>query len=148
MIIFGPDAETRGPIYGNGVESMRVLVVDDCRAMRLIVLKHLVKAGLRGFSYEEADNGLSALRAIKELRPDLVISDLNMPRMNGMELLEAIRAGGIESKVGFVTSEDDPDTRKRAREAGALFLVSKPFTSQDLRDALSPHFTLAANKDK
>lgn len=123
--------------------TMRVLVVDDCRAIRLIVLKSLVRAGLKGFSYEEADNGQAALESARRSRPDLVVSDLNMPIMNGLELLNAIREEGIETKVGFVTSEDDPETEAMVMGAGALFLVAKPFTPKDLRAALSPHFELA-----
>lgn len=116
---------------------MKVLVVDDSKAMRLIVMRTLRQAG---FSCEvrEAGDGKQALAAVHAERPDIVLSDWNMPEMTGIELLEALRAEGSDVKLGFVTTEGTPAMRERAKEAGALFLIAKPFTAEQFRDALEP----------
>jgi len=116
---------------------MKVLVVDDSKAMRLIVMRTLRQAG---FSCEitEAADGKQALDAIRAARPDLVLSDWNMPEMTGIELLEALRAEGNDVRLGFVTTEGSQAMRERAQNAGALFLIAKPFTADHFRTALEP----------
>jgi two-component system chemotaxis response regulator CheY len=116
---------------------MKVLVVDDSKAMRLIVMRTLRQAG---FSCEitEAADGKQALAAIRAERPDLVLSDWNMPEMTGIELLEALRAEGNDVRLGFVTTEGSQAMRDRAQNAGALFLIAKPFTADHFRNALEP----------
>jgi two-component system chemotaxis response regulator CheY len=61
-----------------------------------------------------------------------------MPHMTGVEVLRELRANGVQVPFGFVTSEGTPEMRKAAEEAGALFLVTKPFTADTFRDALDP----------
>jgi two-component system chemotaxis response regulator CheY len=116
---------------------MKVLVVDDSKAMRLIVMRTLRQAG---FSCEitEAADGKQALATVRADRPDLVLSDWNMPEMTGIELLEALRAEGNDVRLGFVTTEGTAAMRDRAKNAGALFLIAKPFTADHFRDALEP----------
>lgn len=116
---------------------MKVLVVDDSKAMRLIVMRTLRQAG---FSCEvrEAGDGKQALAAVHAERPDIILSDWNMPEMNGIELLEALRAEGNDVKLGFITTEGTQAMRDRAKDAGALFLIAKPFTAEHFRDALEP----------
>lgn len=109
---------------------MAILVVDDSRAMRMIVRRELRKAGYEDVA--EAENGAVALQTIAGGGVDLVLSDWNMPDMNGIELLSSLRAQGNELVFGFVTSESAPDVRARAFEAGASFVITKPFTSDDL----------------
>ena len=72
--------------------------------------------------------------------PDLLLSDWNMPNTNGIELLEKITSAGINLKFGFVTSECTPEMRSRAAEAGAKFLIAKPFTATDFQDVLDREF--------
>jgi len=71
--------------------------------------------------------------------PDLVLSDWNMPNMTGIELLEALRAKGINVTFGFITTEATPDMRAKAMGAGAKFLISKPFTPESFQEHLGPH---------
>jgi two-component system, chemotaxis family, chemotaxis protein CheY len=118
---------------------MKVLLVDDSKAMRMIVRRTLRQAGFESFDVSEAENGAEALVAINAATPDLVLCDWNMPEMTGIELLENLRAGGNKVKFGFVTSEGTPEMRNRAASAGALFLIAKPFTPEIVRDALTPH---------
>lgn len=115
---------------------MRLLVVDDSRAMRMIVRRCLREAGYGDCQVDEAANGVEALERIRQAKPDLVLSDWNMPEMNGLELLRSLRGTGI--KLGFITSEGTPDMRMNAMAAGAQFLVAKPFTADSFRRALKP----------
>jgi two-component system chemotaxis response regulator CheY len=118
--------------------SKTILVVDDSKAMRLIVRRTLRQAGFGEYEVEEAANGLEALERIGKARPSLVISDWNMPEMNGIELLKELNARQVSVRFGFVTTEGTPDMRAMADQAGALFLIAKPFTPEQFEAALRP----------
>jgi two-component system chemotaxis response regulator CheY len=120
-------------------DAMKIMIVDDSSAMRMIVRKTLRLAGFEGHEFSESDDGQKALTAIKTSAPDLVLSDWNMPNMTGIELLEALTMDGIKVKFGFITTEATPDMRQRAAAAGASFLISKPFTAQSFKDILGVH---------
>lgn len=115
---------------------MKILVVDDSKVMRSIVLRTLRQAGYGNHEIVEAGNGREALVAFRAGRPDLILSDWNMPEMNGLELLKAIRREAPKLSFGFVTSESTPDMRAAALEAGASFLITKPFTAETFQAAL------------
>ena len=117
---------------------MKILVVDDSKAMRMIVRRCLREAGYGDCSIEEAANGAEALAKINAAPPDLVLSDWNMPEMSGLELLKAMKAGGSSVKLGFITSEGTPTMRMTAMAAGASFLVAKPFSVESFQRALKP----------
>jgi two-component system chemotaxis response regulator CheY len=117
---------------------MKILVVDDSRAMRMIVKRTLRQAGYGNHDVDEASDGKEALDAIKASKPDLVLTDWNMPNMSGIELIESLKAEGIKVKIGMVTTEGTPAMRARATEAGALFLIAKPFTADTFKQALDP----------
>ena len=118
---------------------MKILIVDDSTAMRMIVKKTLRLAGFEGHDISEADDGAKALAAIKGAAPDLILSDWNMPIMSGIELLENLIEEGIKTKFGFVTTEATVEMRQRAASAGARFLISKPFTPESFKEILTPH---------
>ncbi len=118
---------------------MKILIVDDSTAMRMLVRKALRQAGFEGHEILEADDGAKALAAINAAPPDLVLSDWNMPNMTGIELLENLNGSGNKVKFGFVTTEATSDMRERAVKSGARFLISKPFTADSFRDALAEH---------
>jgi two-component system chemotaxis response regulator CheY len=116
---------------------MRILIVDDSKAMRMIVKRTLGQAGYKDAEIEEAANGVEALEAITAKPPDLVLSDWNMPEMTGIELLRVLRKEGPFVKFGFVTSESTPEMRDQAIRAGARFLIAKPFTAEVFEDTLA-----------
>jgi len=116
---------------------MRILVVDDSKAMRMIVSRVLRQAGHGDDTIEEAENGAQALEIIRAGVPDLVLSDWNMPEMTGIELLRTLQAEKIAVRFGFVTSEHTPEMREQAIAAGALFLITKPFTPEGFQEVLS-----------
>jgi two-component system chemotaxis response regulator CheY len=104
--------------------------------MRNIVTRTLRQAGLGDHDFVEAGNGLEALEVISSVAPDLVISDWNMPEMNGLELLQKLRASGNQTTFGFVTSEGSSQMREIAAQAGASFLIAKPFTAETFAELL------------
>lgn len=115
---------------------MKILIADDSRVMRQIVLRTLRQAGFSDHDFVEAVDGLDALNKVGTEQPDLVLSDWNMPNMTGIELLRQLRANGNAVPFGFVTSEGSPEMRELASGAGALFLIAKPFTADTFADAL------------
>lgn len=117
---------------------MKVLIVDDSRVMRQIVQRTLRQAGYTDLELMEASNGLEAYQIAIDHGPDLVLSDWNMPEMNGIDLLRSLRGKGDAVPFGFVTSESTQEMRQKATAAGALFLVVKPFTAESFKDALTP----------
>lgn len=122
---------------------MAILVVDDSRAMRMIVTRELRKAGYD--DVVEAENGAVALETINSGGVDLVLSDFNMPVMSGMDLLTSLRASGNKIAFGFVTSESGTDVRARALEVGAAFVITKPFTSDDFEEQIGPVLSAGAS---
>jgi len=117
---------------------MDILIIDDSKAMRMIVRKTLRQAGFGDHTVREAGDGAEGLKAIEEQNPDLILCDWNMPNMNGIQLLETLKDKGITVPFGFVTSEGTADMRAQAAHAGAKFLIAKPFTVEAFETALKP----------
>jgi len=117
---------------------VKILIVDDSKAMRAIVRRHVSQAGFDSAEVSECENGQEALEAVRAARPDIVLSDWNMPVMTGIELLESLRAESIDVPLGFVTSESSDEFKERAFDAGAAFMITKPFTADDFTRCLAP----------
>ena len=120
---------------------MKVLIVDDSRAMRMMVRRALRQAGFSGLEFDDAANGKEGLEKYQSFSPDLVLSDWNMPEMDGLEFLIALKASHPTAKFGFITSQATAVMRKQASDAGALFLISKPFSPDGFRDTLQPYLS-------
>ncbi len=118
---------------------MKILIVDDSKAMRMIVMRHLRQAGFENHALEEASNGQEALNAVCAAAPDLILCDWNMPEMNGLEFLKALRQKSIQVPFGFVTTESSPEMRQTATQEGAAFLIAKPFTVETFETTLAPY---------
>ena len=105
----------------------RILVVDDSTTMRQMVTFTLTSAGHQVI---EAADGIEAVEAAKKGRFDLIISDVNMPGMNGLELVRALRAMPDYKfiPVLMLTTESGQDLKQRGREAGATGWIVKPFS--------------------
>ena len=116
---------------------MKILVADDSKAMRMIVVRTLRQAGFAGHDVIEAENGAEALKLVNAESPDLILSDWNMPEMTGIEFLRALRGSGSSIPFCFVTSEGSEEMRTMAAEAGAIGLIAKPFTAESFADTLS-----------
>ena len=83
--------------------SLRVIVVDDSKVMRQIVIRTLRQAGYGDWEVIEATNGAEALELALAQQPDLVLSDWNMPEMSGIDLLPGLNSAGADIPLGFVT---------------------------------------------
>jgi two-component system chemotaxis response regulator CheY len=123
--------------------SMRLLVVDDLYTMRSLIRKMLKEIGYG--NVEEADNGVSALSKLRAERFDLVITDWNMPQMDGLSLLEEIRKAEdlADLPVLMVTAEKRRKQVIAAAHAGASGYVVKPFSEAELARKLDQIATLA-----
>jgi len=102
------------------------LVIDDSRVVRGFICKILESIG---FEVEQAENGLEAKEICERSMPEVIIVDWNMPEMNGLEFVEALRAmpNGHEPKVVFCTTENDIKHITKAIESGADEYIMKPF---------------------
>ena len=116
---------------------MRVLIVDDSKPMRNLVKRTMIRAGYANHAYELAGHGEEAIALFESFKPELILADWNMPKMNGLELLKYVKANHPNIKLGFVTSEQTDEMRNLAIEQGALFTVGKPFTVEDFQTALA-----------
>ncbi|HUK01389.1 MAG TPA: response regulator [Steroidobacteraceae bacterium] len=116
--------------------SKKILIVDDSSAVRTIVRKALREAG---YEVIEASNGLEALAIIGADRIHLVVSDLIMPVMDGMGLLEAVRRHptGHVTPVIMLSTVTAQEQKEAARAAGARAWFSKPFQPSMLIEAIS-----------
>lgn len=115
---------------------MKVVVADDSRVMRQIVIRTLRQAGYTDWDILEAEDGAQALQLALSEGPDLVLSDWNMPNMLGIEMLQQLRAHGSAIPVGFITSEGSQKMRDIAAQSGASFLIAKPFDAATFKQIL------------
>ena len=116
---------------------MRALVVDDSRAVRMMLKRMLAEAGFDEFS--EAGHGKEALqRSTRSRSPDVMLVDWNMPEMNGLDLVRAVRSdsGRRDVPIVMVTTETEINQVVRALAAGANEYVMKPFTKEIITDKL------------
>ena len=114
---------------------IRVLVVDDFEAWRRFICSTLQrKADVQIIG--EACDGLEAVQKAEELHPDLIVLDLGLPKLNGIEAARRIRKVSPESKILFVTQESSPDVAQVALSSGALGYVLKTRVEADLMPAL------------
>jgi two-component system chemotaxis response regulator CheY len=120
--------------------AVKVLVVDDQLTMRSLVRSGLQQIGVT--QIVEAPDGEEALRVIVERPVHLVLSDYNMPKLDGLGLLRAIRTYGPTSKTAFImlTGRADTDLVKRAAQFGVNNYLVKPFTVQGLREKIEQVF--------
>jgi two-component system chemotaxis response regulator CheY len=81
---------------------------------------------------------MHALQQLKAAQPRLSLSDWNMPEMSGIDFLKEVRANQWKVPFGFITSEASLEIRNLAMATGANFVITKPFTPEDVQDALTP----------
>ncbi|CEF53383.1 response regulator [Acetobacter ghanensis] len=116
---------------------IRVLTVDDSRTMQGMLRKALEGAGYDVIQGGDGVEGLEVLQAANPV-PNAIITDINMPRMDGFEFIEAVR--GLEHykhlPIIVLTTESDPEKKARARAAGATGWIVKPFSTDSLVAAI------------
>ena len=117
----------------------RVLVIDDSSTMRKIVSRSLRQAGLDFDEILEAGDGQEALDLLAKENVDLILSDINMPNMDGIEFLRQKKEiDGIKNiPVVMITTEGGADIIGEAKELGAAGNIKKPFTPDKINEVIS-----------
>lgn len=125
-----------------------VMIVDDSSVMRKIVERSLRQAGLDSMVVLEAGNGVDALELLKTQTVQLILSDINMPSMDGLEFLRQLRAQNLAPNVpvAMITTESSEEHVKQAILCGAQGYIRKPFTAEQVKERLLPLLT-ATQKD-
>ena len=117
--------------------AFNVLVVDDSAVMRAMITRVVRMCGVPLGEFYEAGNGEEGLRAVREHWVDLVLLDVNMPVMNGEEMLRRLRADPETASLPvIVVSTESSDTRVHALEELGVAFVHKPFAPETLRDII------------
>ena len=115
--------------------SFRVLIVDDSHAMRVFIRRTLEASGFAAGEYFEAEDGIEALDLLDREWVDIILTDINMPRLNGEEFVRRLAANGITQTLPIiVVSTDSTPTRiEHLRKLGVRGYLIKPFPPEDLR---------------
>jgi len=108
-----------------------ILIVDDSETVRQVLQLAL---GNAGYQVIEAEDGYDALGKLSGARVDMLITDLNMPNMDGLELIKKVREGGQHrfTPIVMLTTESSGEKKKAGREAGASGWIVKPFKPEQL----------------
>lgn len=109
----------------------RILTVDDSASMRAL-LNHALSSN--GFDVVQAEDGIEALEWLAVNEADVVITDINMPRLDGFGLIERLRGGSRhrDRPILVLTTESSDEKKARARQAGATGWIVKPFDTEKL----------------
>jgi len=117
---------------------MKILVVDDSATMRMIVVKSLRQAGFINAEVVEAGSAKEALQKLAAGGIDLMLCDVNMPEITGIELVKVVKMKMANLPVVMVTTESSPEMKQKMLEAGASGIITKPFPPQELTKVLGP----------
>jgi two-component system chemotaxis response regulator CheY len=122
------------------MNSIRILIVDDSSVMRKILERSLRQAGVELSSVHQAGNGAEALAVLAENQVDLILCDINMPVMDGLEFVKQLP--GVENAKGapviMITTEGSESHVVQALSAGAKGYIRKPFTPEQVKDHVLP----------
>jgi two-component system, chemotaxis family, chemotaxis protein CheY len=122
------------------VKKLRVLIVDDSSVMRKIVERSLRQAGLELEEVREAGNGAEALTEVQSTVFDLILSDINMPAMDGLEFLRGLAnvPSAKNVPVVMITTEGSEARVVEALSVGAKGYIRKPFTPEQVKERVAP----------
>lgn len=118
-----------------GMKNARLLIVDDHEIFRR-GLRALLEPSSEWEICGEAVDGVDAVEQCKSLKPDIVVLDVSMPRLNGLEAARLIRKEQPEPQIVIITQHDSPQIRSAALEAGARAFVTKSSVGSELVSAL------------
>lgn len=119
----------------------KILIVDDQYGIRVLLHEVFQKEGYQTF---QAANGFQALDIVKKDCPDLVILDMKIPGMDGIEILKHVKEINQEIKVILMTAYGELDMIQEAKELGALMHFAKPFDIDEIRSAVRKEITVQA----
>ncbi len=123
------------------MNSVRVLIVDDSSVMRKIIERSLRHAGINLLEVFEAENGAEALGVLNTTTVDLVLCDINMPVMDGLEFVKHLSGIKRDVPVAMITTEASQGHVVEALRSGARGYISKPFTPDQLKEQILPLLT-------
>ena len=114
----------------------KVLVVEDSSAMRSLISSTIEE--LKGFETTEAGNGFEALKALPAQRFDLIITDINMPDINGLEIIHFVKSNDAYKSIPLIiiTTEQGEEDRKKGLALGADEYITKPFDPEKLKETV------------
>ena len=115
-----------------------ILIVDDSSTMRKIISRSLRQAGLPIDDILEAGDGIEGINVLQTSGKtiNLILSDINMPNMDGLEFVKAVRANGYTMPIVMITTEGGEDVIAEAMASGAKDSIKKPFTPEQLGEKL------------
>jgi two-component system, response regulator, stage 0 sporulation protein F len=116
------------------VDQKKVLIVDDQNGIRILLMEVFSSEGYTTF---QASNGKLALEIVKKESPDLVLLDMKIPGMDGLEILKHVKAIDRDIKVIMMTAYGELDMIKEATDLGALMHFTKPFDIDEMRMAVN-----------
>ena len=118
--------------------SITLLIVDDSMTMRAVIKKVVQMSGFEAEAYLEAGSGADAIEVLAREKVDLVLSDINMPEMSGIEMLQKVKADpGLSSiPVIMISTEGSEERISEALESGAAGYLKKPFQPEEVRALL------------
>jgi two-component system chemotaxis response regulator CheY len=127
------------------MSEISALIVDDSSVMRKIVEGALRQAGLSIGRLFEASSGIEALDVLRCRTVDLILSDINMPDMDGLEFLRQLREQKLapEVPVVMITTESSEEHVREAITAGAQGYIRKPFTAEQVKEQVLPLIAMA-----
>ncbi len=125
------------PTVAVGAARLKALIVDDVAVNRDVLSELLSEAGVET---RTADDGPNAIPIEREWRPDLVLVDLRMPVMDGLELIRQLRAAGSSAAIGALSASALADDERRSLALGADFFLGKPYDDRDLMDKIARTF--------
>lgn len=119
----------------------RVLVADDSETMRMFILFHLIKT-LPGVQIIEAVNGLDAIEKLKNRDVDLILTDMNMPELDGAGIIRAVRnVFNRKTPIIIITTKGEQKDRERGMELGADAYITKPLNPLEFRETVRKFIT-------
>jgi two-component system, chemotaxis family, chemotaxis protein CheY len=118
--------------------AFNILVADDSETMRAVIKKVVTMSGVPVGEFYEACHGLEALEHLKDAWVDVILSDINMPEMGGMDLLKAVMEDDVYKNIPliFITTEASQARINEANELGVAGYVKKPFTPEQIKTIL------------
>ena len=128
-------------IKGGELMAKSLMIVDDSATMRKIIMKTVRTSGLEFDSIEEAGNGAEAIEKLNSSPVDIVLCDVNMPEMGGLEMVKKVRAdipACADTKIIMVSTESSQELIDGVMKDGANGYVTKPFTPEKFEEKLSP----------
>lgn len=116
-----------------------ILIVDDSATMRKIIMRGLRQAGIENADFKEAGDGVEGLKAMETTSFDLILSDVNMPNMNGLDFVKAVKEKmPTPPPIVMITTEGSEEVIKEAMARGARGYLKKPFTPDKIQEVIGP----------